>query len=472
MTTSATTRPALNPLQPAASLAYAPLTEALAAGRPLLRHRVLALGPLQRALLAIIVLDIPFHCDIHYRYDQHFADLNALGGLQLSLTTFCVVGLYALWFAESAIRRFTVSSSGTRINRWLILYLFAAMLSARVAPRGDLAFFELVILVQTFLIYLYVIKRVRTRDDGVYLATMLVISLLCHSLVVFGVFAIGHEFQFGPWHFEIDGYRVGGTMPHNTSASFMELLLAPSLGIAIGALQPWRSRLATIAFLAGGVALVLTFSRGGWLAGIASVGLFSAFAWRRGWLSLRLPMILGIGLCLAAAPFFGAIYETVSGKDRSPADDRFALMRLAQHVISDHPISGVGSNNFAVVMMDYVRHPEFTDAWVHVVHNKYLLVWAENGTIGLIAFLGFLASTILCGYRCWRSNDRLLASIGLGLTMGVFGHLLHMNLDLFNTRPQIQILWLMCGLVASIEAIASRVTGLSGNTARWSSDHT
>ncbi len=162
-------------------------------------------------LLAILIFDIPFHYDIHYGYDLHMAELNALGGLQLSLTSFCVLGLYVLWFAEASLHRFAVSSpSAPRVSRWLILYLAAVVVSALFAPRRDLAFFELSMLLQTFLVYFYIIKKVRTRSDILYLVFVLLASMLLQSLAMIGVFAIGYSITLGPWVLETNGGRVGG----------------------------------------------------------------------------------------------------------------------------------------------------------------------------------------------------------------------------------------------------------------------
>lgn len=240
----------------------------------------------------------------------------------------------------------------------------------------------------------------------------------------------------------------------NSAGSFLELLLAPCLAMLLMPLQRWRTVLAQAAFCAGVAGLILTFSRGSWLASVVSVFLFCAIAWYRGWLPRKIAISFGVSIAIAGVVFSGAILERLFAPQAATTEGRFALMRLAQRIISDSPILGVGANNYAAVMDDYISHPEFTGAWLHTVHNKFLLVWAENGIVGLIGFVGFLIATAISGWRVWRVQDALLSPLGLAISAAILGQMLHMNLDLFHTRPEVQLLWVVCALVASIKAIA------------------
>src|SRR5436305_57342 len=58
----------------------------------------------RRLLLALIVLDIPLQMDVHLFYRFEPAKLGALGGLNISLTTVALVGLYVLWLAQYLAR--------------------------------------------------------------------------------------------------------------------------------------------------------------------------------------------------------------------------------------------------------------------------------------------------------------------------------------------------------------------------------
>lgn len=407
--------------------------------------------------MAAIVFDIPFHCDTHLRFDESMVELGALGGLQISLTTLCLGLLYAFWFIESALRRGPVSAARPQANPGLMLYLGAAVMSMLFAVRKDLALFEVTLLIQSFLLYYYIIKNVRTRDDILFLATTLVASLLLHSLVMVAVLGLGRGFQVGPFRASIDGARVAGMLGSpNSAGSFVELLLAPCLALIIGRVRHWRSVLAYSAFAFGGIALVITFSRGSWLAGFSSVSAFCFIVWLRGWFPPKLTLTFALGAVIFAVACVGLVIERMSDEEAATADGRLLLIKLAASVISESPILGVGANNFAVVMGPHVTYPEFYGGWIHTVHNKFLLVWAETGILGLIGFLAFLLSSIKAGWRAWASQDRLLASLGLACALAIVGQMLHMNLDLFHSRPQVQLLWTICALLACISVSLQR----------------
>ncbi len=48
------------------------------------------------------------------------------------------------------------------------------------------------------------------------------------------------------------------------------------------------------------------------------------------------------------APFQTEFVSRIFGNDGGAAEDRISLMRLALQIIQDHPLFGVGANNFGV----------------------------------------------------------------------------------------------------------------------------
>ena len=110
---------------------------------------------------------------------------------------------------------------------------------------------------------------------------------------------------------------------------------------------------------------------------------------------------------------------------------------------------GVGANNYPVVIDQYVTS-EFSHEFLYTVHNQYLLVWAETGIGGLIAFICFFIKTIRQGLQCCKLEDRGLSALGFGLTAGVVGYMAHMSVDLFRGRPLTQLVWFVGGLITAM----------------------
>jgi putative inorganic carbon (hco3(-)) transporter len=325
-----------------------------------------------------------------------------------------------------------------------------------VALDVQMAFFQLFLFWQSFMLFLYIVSTVRTRQEVDFILLILVIGLALESVLMIGQQAIGRSISLGGGILSLQmvGSRVGGTLGHpNAAGSYLAMLLAPAVGILLTPTRGVQRWLAAAGLCLGTVALALTLSRGSWTAFAVSLMLVALFAWRRGWLSPTiLPLSVIIGLLFFLA-FQEPITARVLGDDAGSAQGRFPLMRLAFAMIEEHPILGVGANNYGLMIKQYAT-PEFGRDWLYVVHNHYLLVWAESGTVGFFAFVWFLLAILWRGWEGWRRNDRFLSPLALGLTAAVVGHLMHMNVDFFIHRPQVQLLWLFAGLITVIQTLA------------------
>jgi O-antigen ligase len=90
--------------------------------------------------------------------------------------------------------------------------------------------------------------------------------------------------------------------------------------------------------------------------------------------------------------------DPVALPDRTWRRGRLELWRLALLMWRDHPVSGVGADNFRRL------HPEY-GGWLTpanypmTAHNQFLESAATTGTLGLIALLGTLAFTARAAWR-------------------------------------------------------------------------
>jgi len=427
---------------------------------------IMIIGNLRRFLLAVILLDIPLRLDIELGYRPGLGEAGALAGWLVSATSLSLVALSALYLADLLTHKGRPLCSSARASLPAATYLIVVALSALAAHDFTLTMYEVFLLAQMFLVFFYVAVMVRTREDLLLIITLLMISLLLESVAMIAVRFLGHGFSFAGISLSIlDNMRVAGTLDHpNVAAAYVALFLSPTLSALWAPLRPWAKVLALFTSVLGVVALVLTFSRGAWISFGASSMLLGWCIWRRGWLSPK--MIIGVSSCalLMIAVFLGPIRDRVTGDDEGSAESRLPLMRTAYAIIWDHPILGVGANNSPILMTRYIP-PRDNDAWVARIHNKYLLTWAETGTIGLVAYIWFLAAIIRRGWQSWKSTDRLFSALGLGLTTGVLGMLLNMLVEPFssNTRPLIQMVWFVAGLVTAMRSI-DRTSDRSGSS--------
>ncbi len=100
---------------------------------------------------------------------------------------------------------------------------------------------------------------------------------------------------------------------------------------------------------------------------------------------------------------------TTSGPDK----ERIVYQKMAWEMFKDHPILGVGFNNFQLFSPSYA--PKSYPFSLHSkVHNSYLLILSEMGICGLAAFLLFLFALIKNALRSITLQSATLLSILIG----------------------------------------------------------
>jgi O-antigen ligase len=230
----------------------------------------------------------------------------------------------------------------------------------------------------------------------------------------------------------------------------MALLFVPVGSLLLTPASRGLKALALAAILLAAPAIVLTGTRGAVLTvGISSL-LFAWFTWRRGWLPRR-AVVLGLSLAiLAAAPLAKLVWARVVQGDGGSAIARVHLSKIAVAIIQDHLLFGVGAGNCYRAMLPYANSGEFRAEWLYTIHSKFLLVWVETGLFGLLAFLSFLFTMLGKGWAAWHSDERLIAILSLAFAVTLLGQLPHMAMDVFNSRPQVQMLWCCAGIVAAL----------------------
>jgi uncharacterized membrane protein YfbV (UPF0208 family) len=222
--------------------------------------------------------------------------------------------------------------------------------------------------------------------------------------------------------------RVYGTFSHpNVLGGFIAVLLPLQLVyLRLGryARTYIRDRsVVSVSMLFGVAALVLTFSRSAWI--VAGLGVVSVLVlekmWRDEGLMVQrafwiLMSVLAVGLVCV-----GLVYHP-SLTDPS-VTMRADLAAAAIRLWLQSPWFGVGLGNYLV------RLPDVSTArsmfFLQPVHNIYLLVFAETGLVGLVAFLLLIGNGIWRGiHSIWNRNKRDVASPTVMYTIPFIGLLM------------------------------------------------
>jgi O-antigen ligase len=207
-----------------------------------------------------------------------------------------------------------------------------------------------------------------------------------------------------------EGRLQGGAGDPNVLAAFIvpAIVLAAALRARASLLGRWVIAAMIAALVVG---LGATESRGGALAALAA--LLTALVVMRG----RRLAVLGAA---AAITCVGAVYLsahpsayhrlTSAAEDRG--NGRGDLWLVARRMAADHPVLGVGLDNFPVRASAYVRRPgslQYVDLIAerpHAAHNTYLQMLADAGAVGLALLAAFLALAVASAVRAARAFRR------------------------------------------------------------------
>ena len=221
---------------------------------------------------------------------------------------------------------------------------------------------------------------------------------------------------WGPAHYEAHsfGLRVPATLPdYNATGAAMALGLFPAFALARKAHGAARLVLgAGITLLLAG--LILSGSRGAWLATLAAAGAALAGAlWsrRRDDGSEARRLVLGAGLAFvvsvaAIAAWPGDVGQLLRRRASTLVDPgasldavqagRVGFWRAGARMIASHPFAGVGPGR-APARFEEFRDPSFP-VRVENLHNYFLQALAENGLPGgLLVLLPFVPLVLVAG---------------------------------------------------------------------------
>jgi O-antigen ligase len=218
-------------------------------------------------------------------------------------------------------------------------------------------------------------------------------------------------------------------------------------------------------------ALVMSWSRGGWIgfaAAIAAMLLATVLRSRRGAILVVAFLLLVAGVLLAGGlarvppsvaqrfddflPYLGV--TDVRGREVTDANfavlERVAHWQSAVEMWSEHPWLGVGIGNYEVVYDRYAL-PLWPLPLGHA-HNYYLNVAAEAGVLGLGAYLLLWFAALVAA---WRATRRA-AGWSWGVALGVLGMLVHLSTHNVFDNLYVHGMYLHVGMLLGILPLLAR----------------
>ena len=420
-----------------------------------------------------LLLFLPVNLGRHFYFD--FSSVNGIYIDYLIPTLYLtdlLIGLLLLfWLIDAISRPLRFRKVKPTILIVLISFLTVVIASITIAENQPAAFYKGVKLLEFLLFTLWLTTHIELKRDFKNMAAVISLGVLGESLLalaqwfrngsIFGYAFFGEQ----PYSMLTPGIaktaglgelhtRPYGTFPHpNVLGGYLSIsliwLLVSWFGGSDGtglAKRPWMFngwRLLTVGF--GLLALFLTFSRTAWVA--LGLGLTLLLIKKLTLATIFRRILIGtfiiIGLSWAAFQFFPNINDQPAERNLETMDlsitRRRELNSFAFEMIRDHKVFGVGLNNFTVALDGYGRVSGLT-RFLQPVHNIFLLVGAETGLFGLLAFLGLC---LIALKKSISASGLLILTLIQLFWLGLFDHYL------LTLQPGLLLFCLSLGLAFS-----------------------
>ncbi|HDZ76914.1 MAG TPA: hypothetical protein ENH41_02375 [Candidatus Omnitrophica bacterium] len=334
----------------------------------------------------------------------------------------------------------------SRLNIFLILFIFANLLSVIFSSNFGLSINAFIAkLMEYILIFLIVRDTVNSRLRYRIIISVLLSSLMFVSFDGFFQKIAGYDLFR---HRELFMGRVTASFINpNDLGSYLVTLIPLALGLSLIKKNLKLRLCAVIVSIAALAILVFTLSKGAGCAFLAALVFFGFYTKKRYVLAIFVSLFI---IALILTLFFNFSYSVLVGRIFSFASDagvadRKLLWAAAVRMFLHSPIFGVGLGTF---MKNYPNFWIQATPAISYTHNCYLQTLAETGIVGLSAFMLFLFSWLkrTCKVLSRRGNTFYQLSF-MGLTTGIVAYLLNSFVDTnFYSLPIAVLFWYLLGL--------------------------
>jgi len=395
---------------------------------------------------------------------------------ELAFSILVIIGLM-LWKLKMVSEE-EVKIARTSLNLPILAFMAICPLSLLWSNSPMVSLLELPLFLAGPILYFIVTNNIKSEHQVNRLLTALLV--ITSLLGIYGIFQYnGIDFAF--WKGNVARSQVFGLFGNVNY--FAEYLIVP-LPLAISLFFAARNRthkiLLLVGILAMGGSLILTFTRGSYLAiGISSLFMFFLYLASRGkgFIKEHKKIFIFILALIILVTFLFALPNPLNKPgtaiskiksrisisqftESSSLKRRIAIWKFTGMMIKDHPIFGSGLGTFKYNSLSY--QAQFFDqgenrslypyGFADKAHNEYLQLGAELGMLGLGIFLWLLITYFNYGIKLLkRLKDEYKQGILIGLMGGVvavlidgiFGFPLHLP-------ATIVLFWLFIGLVVSL----------------------
>jgi|GEM_PF-1095705 len=375
-------------------------------------------------------------------------------GYPQSATQLCNLLIGTLLFVSLPSRKLKNPESG--ISRQAILLAISVALSSLF--NDGTAFFTdkykwpeyISFLNRVGFIFLFS-RYVCTRDD--FSRVLKTIVVLGSATAVYTV--VDYFFRLSSAAYVKGGRAVGVQGDPNLLAANLVAMLPLAYYLFVHGSTKWLKRLHIFSITSLVLAVFFTVSRGGLLALLFVGGSLTKKNIK------RFSTIIVMGLMLILFSLYAkdlflkrtTIETTLSGRTslESSAANRIQIIREGLNLWLHNPIFGVGLTNTKERVKEQLHQRGIAGGSIIMIHNAYMLVLAEFGSIGFLLYMGFFLLAFKALARLSRHQDAYFNEIAGYLRIALLSHMIT---SCFLGNWYELMLWITLALPVVLEQIS------------------
>jgi O-antigen ligase len=427
----------------------------------------LSLGDLKSFLVFGMVVVIPMAMDYNLVRDPSPPGFPVFSeGIVVSLVDCFLAILLIQWLVTASLRKKAALPTlghpiGTLLLFWIFYSLFVALLKSDTNRYG---YFEVVTLVQSFLVYFYLVNNTNSVRDLKNVVYALFAAQMIEALYMIGQAVTGMNYTLkgvfiAPIRDEV-GFRSAGFTGAEVVAEQMIALVAPVvLAYYFKIKSPWRRLMAAAIILIFAAAIMCAKSRA---AGVAiMVGFITVFALGnlRGWITAGRVFKWGAVVLIFLIVVSPLVYTRFQKGSGSWEEARVPLVRTALNMWEANWLLGVGPSNYNSYIDEYVP-VKLRDSWKAPVHNEFMMQLAERGVIGTSIYYILMVVLVMKLWRITRYRDEWLSMVSVGILGGMIGSLSLRFFHWYHQMPSFTLSCVIMALVAAMEHMSDEPKGI------------
>ncbi|HET6446370.1 MAG TPA: O-antigen ligase family protein, partial [candidate division Zixibacteria bacterium] len=413
--------------------------------------------------IALVAFSLPYYVKPKPMLGYRFSPVEVFLLLTLSAFITATVIKHLISSARGQTRR--------RKFRWVnadfavLAFTLIATLSLIFTERLDVATNEWrVIIIEPAILYA-LIRVMQLKDREVWtIVDALILGGLVMAVIGLGQYATGQNLITAE----------GGLMrlrsvygsPNNVALYLGRLI--PIL-ISMGLMGAGRRRIAySLALIPILLATLLTYSKGSLLLGLPAAIIVVLILWRRAVGGKIWPWLAGLGLLGFVGLITALQIPQIAGRFNPQGETgffRLSLWRSSLNMLRDHPVFGVGLDNFLYAYRGrYILDSAWQEPNLSHPHNIILDFATRLGFLGLAAGIWMIVSFLWIAIRIQSMVHRLWRPMAIGILGSLVYMLFHGLVDhSFFLVDLAYCFYLLLGLVVWLE---SNHTGLLQNATK------